>query len=48
MLVALAAKMMVVQTLPEILFLAESMSLILEIANKKECEKFVLLRLLAS
>ncbi len=48
MLVALAAKMTVVLPLPEILLLIESMSSVLEIANKKECEKFVLLSLLAS
>ncbi len=33
--------------LPEILFLAESMSLILELANQKECGKFASLGLLA-
>ncbi len=48
MLVVLAAKMMVVLPLPEILFLIESMSLVLEIANKNECENFVSLGLLAS
>ena len=48
MLVTLATKGMFVQPLPEILFLAESMSWVLEIANKNEYEKLVSLSLLAS
>ena len=48
MLVALAAKVMVVLPPLRILFLAESMSLVSELANKNEYEKFVLLSLLAS
>ncbi len=48
MLVALATKGMLVLPPPRILFLAESMSWVLEIANKNEYEKFVLLGLLAS
>ncbi len=48
MLVALAAKVMVVQTPLRILLLIESMSLVSELANKNEYGKFVLLSLLAS
>ena len=48
-LAALAAKSMLalVLPLPEILFLAESMSSILELANQKEWGQFVSLDLLA-
>ncbi len=46
MLVALAARVMMVQPPPRILFLIESMSWVLEIANKNECGKLVSLSLL--
>ena len=47
-LVALAAKVMLVLPPPGILFLTESMSLILDLANKEERGKLVSLILLAS